>query len=189
MKTLCLLLISGLLALAVVGASAQEIDLSVSNIEVDVQGGGMYINPTINLRAFGNIPAIDTTIDIYFDGIFAESLPWQIVPFESGTCPLNVYPDCDGNCNDLVLGSVTYYGSCYDEYIAAQTLWRCACRWYTYGEGQIFHPIVDQATVTVKIDLPESVPEWDETNNELTIDLGPVGDDSPTWSSMKSMFR
>ena len=189
MKTLSLILMCCFVVLAFTAASAQEIDLSVANISIDVQGGGMYVNPTIGLKAFGDVPAINSTIDIYFDGLWAESFAWQIVPFQSGSCPLNVYPDCSGNCNDLVFGGVIYYGSCYDEYIAAQTLWRCACRWYTYGEGQILHPITDQTTVTVKIDLAGTVPEWDETNNEMTMDIMAVADDSPTWSSLKAMFR
>lgn len=189
MKKMFLMLSCGLLAVSFAGAAAQDVDLSVSGINVVVDGGGMYINPEICLKAIGDVPAIDTTIDIYFDGIHAESLPWQIVPFQSGTCPLNVYPDCDGECYDLVLGSVTYFGSCQGEYIAAQTLWRCACHWYTYGEGQILHPILDQSYVTVRIDLPDTVLEWDEDNNEMTMDLGPVGDDEPTWSALKAIFR
>ena len=100
------------------------------------------------------------------------------------------HPKRKRECYDLVFGAVTYYGSCYDELVTSTPLvYRCACRWYTYGEGSIWHAFTGQQNITLSIDTDLQIPEYDETNNTLTVELGPIPVGDATWSRVKTLYR
>jgi hypothetical protein len=181
---------AALVAILSTGAAAQaNKDLEITDISVEVSGDDFRILPEIKVTSTGGgKQEMPVDVMILFDGTVAEVVA-DIIDFvvATHTCPNYTPPDCgQGNC-------LTVYGfNAYVDGVCERTLvspnYVCACIWilHPYGSFQTYEL---QEFCTVIVDPYDAVPELDETNNEMTIALVPVPNESRSWTAVKAMYR
>jgi hypothetical protein len=170
------------------GAVAQpDKDLTVTGINIEVAKGDFRIIPEIAIHSTGNDNDFPLEIGVAFDGTLAHVMV-DIVHYvvATSTCYNYVYPDCGmGDCL-TIYGFFAYVDGVCDRRLAAPNL--CGCIWVLYPESPWFISL-GQQTCTIIVDPNDLVTELDETNNELTIELGPVASEPQSWSSVKALYR
>lgn len=174
-----------LCALAVT-ASAEDLDLSVAGITVDIVGDGYQVTPMINLANQGNLTAHVVKIAIYYGPILVQVLDDTVTYVQDHhTCWNFTWPNCgQGECLDIYGFGAYYEGACQDIY----AFFHCGCT-YTMEPFVEWIPYGGQPTLTVVVDPDHEVPEVDEGNNSMTVDLEPIANESLTWTTVKSIYR
>ncbi|MBU0741365.1 hypothetical protein KKG45_02020 [bacterium] len=175
-----------LCTLAVVPAQGQDLDLSVDDVVVEIVGNGYQAAPHIGLANHGNLANHLLQVAIYYGPIMVELLEDGVQYVQNHhTCWNYLYPNCgQGECLDIVSFTAYYAGNCQ----RSALFYFCGCK-YTITPYVQWIPYAGQATLTVVVDPYNLVPEVDETNNTMTIDLEPVADETITWTAVKSIYR
>jgi hypothetical protein len=169
-------------ALLATGAMAQmEMDARVTGIDVEVSGGDFRIL----LVGLTDMTDHDLTVDILFDGTLVQRIG-GLVSHAAGTwsCYAQSSLECDqGDCADMVWLGVSVPAHC-----AYWNLGRCGCCWSTtlFGEWVAY---TAQQLVTCIVDPLGVLPDLDPSNNEMTIELGPVAADELSWTAVKALYR
>lgn len=175
-------------------APAQElmVDLEIADVQVLVypdKSTTFQILPVVNLWNRGNLlsHAIDITMTY---GPIAVQVVNDVVTYyqDAHSCFNQPTNNCGGGtCLDVYSLLFGYgEGSCHP----GGFLGHCGCLWvvdeYEFPETTF---VQGYTTVTIEVDPNHLVPETDESNNIMTIDLGTIANDFTTWSGIKSMYR
>ena len=154
---------------------------------MEVAKGDFRLIPQIQIESTGDDADFPLEIGIEFDGTLAHTMV-DIVEYvvATHTCYQYLPPDCgSGDC--LTIYGFFYYvdGVC-SRSLAAPNF--CACVWILYPESPWF-VAAGQMNCTVIVDPNDLIEEIDETNNSMTMELGPVAADPATWSTVKALYR
>jgi hypothetical protein len=171
-------------------AQDPQLDLALVDVQVLVlpeKSTSFQILPTIHLDNGGNLASHALDLAMYYAPIGLQILSDTVTYIQNNhDCWQQPITQCgDGNCLDIYTGLGWLDGFCS----TSGFLWNCGC---LYVINKEFEPVpysLGYNTVTVTLDPYNLVPEADETNNEMTIDLGPIANDFVTWSGIKSMYR
>jgi hypothetical protein len=182
----------GSLACVLVAGSAlaQTKDLTIEFVDVVYDQGYFHVTPYINLVNQGHDPdKSNHNLDLLIQyGQLTYQLLSDVVQYaiDHHTC-WNYQPgDCGlGECLGLYTFTSDWDGECKE--------WP---NFYNCGCGYTITPYVEPVpyelgfqTMVLTVDPNDVVPETDETNNEVVIDLGPIANDLVTWSGVKSIYR
>jgi len=182
--------VGALCTLASMPAVGQDLDLTVDAVDVTYYAKGDFnVVPYVGLanQGQGLITGQWLEVAIYYGPIMVE-LARDVIDYvhDHQTCWNYTPNNCgQGECLEIWTFTSNWVGEC----ISWPNFYRCGCK-YTitpYVEPVPCEPGV--TTMTIVVDPNDLIPETDETNNEMTIDLGAVGDDLLTWSGVKSMYR
>lgn len=181
MRTLLLIC----LALATVSA-AQDLDLELTAVDMEVAGSDYRLIPRITLTNAGHLASHALKVATYYGPTLVQAASSTITYLQDHhTCWDYSWPNCgNGDCLDISGFGAFYEGYCRD----ASLFFFCACSYdvtpYLDWVGWTGEP-----SVTIVVDPDNEVAEADESNNVLTIMLEPVGNDAPSWSQLKALYR
>ena len=178
-------LAAALLILAAGAPAAAQIDLSVEDIGVEVAKADFRIIPLIGLNTLADLTDHPIEIEVHFDGSLYQALASTVQYMEEhNTCHDYLGSNCgEGECLDIVTFTAIWYGEC-----RYWQLNQCSCH-YTIEPYVEWSGFYNQQFCTVIVDPNDLVDELDETNNEMTIALGPVTTRQESWSAVKALYR
>ncbi|MBC8426898.1 hypothetical protein H8E07_22515 [bacterium] len=166
------------------------LDLELSNVQVEVfedRSETFQILPVITLRNAGDLASHDLHVALYYVPVGVRAL-FDTVEYVqvNHDCWQQPVSECGGGrCEDILLSLGRAQGFCDH----CGFLSDCGC---LYILELAFEPLpytLGYNSVLVSVDPYNLVPEADETNNTMIIDLGPIANDFVTWSGIKSMYR
>ncbi|MBC8426899.1 hypothetical protein H8E07_22520 [bacterium] len=172
-------------------AQEPDLDLVLADVQVLVfpdKSSTFQLRPMVNVWNRGNL--LSHAIDVAQTyGPVAQQLINDTVTYiqQEHSCWWQPITNCGGGtCLDIMS---IYYGSAEGTCASGGFLMHCGCLYSIEYELPETTFVPGYTTVTVAVDPFNLVPETDETNNTMTIDLGPIANDFETWSSIKSMYR
>ncbi len=179
-----------LVALSTPVVAQPELDLELVSVDIFTakQAGEFQLRPNINIHNFGNLASHALDIVMHYGSIAPQLLTDTVTYFQQEhDCWQQSILHCgDGNCLDITTYQGTITGFCSGN---NTTFMRCGCS-YHYVEEYPWTVIEPGfTTVTIIVDPYNVVPEYDETNNTIVIDLMPIANETSTWSGIKSMYR
>ncbi|MBC8426897.1 hypothetical protein H8E07_22510 [bacterium] len=186
------LALAGLAAcLSATPAAAQDplVDLELSDIQVEIfedRSETFQLRPVVTLRNAGGLASHAFDVAMYYVP-FGLTILHDTVTYvqDNNDCWQQPISDCGGGCLDIYTGLGWFDGFC----ASSGFLLNCGC---LYVINKEFEPVpysLGYTTVTVTVDPYNLVPEADETNNQMTIDLGAIPNDAAAWGAIKSMYR
>ncbi|MBC8426900.1 hypothetical protein H8E07_22525 [bacterium] len=178
--------------LAAGSAFAQTKDLTIDFVDVVYEEGYFYVTPYVGLANQGHDPekqAKNHDLDVLIEyGQLTYQLVSSVVQYaiDHHTC-WNYQPgNCGlGECLQLYAFASDWTADC----IEWPNFYNCGCKYTITPYIQPIPYEFGYQTMQVTVDPFYAVPETDESNNEVTIDLGPIPNDMETWSSIKSIYR
>jgi len=173
-------------------APAQEpdVDLVLSDVQVLVfpdKSTTFQILPTITLNNYGTLAPqmVQVALD-YADLariLINDGITWID---EENNCSQQSMLNCgNGTCADLVSGLGWMDGFC----TSSGRTPPCGCSYIAHREFEPVPYMIGYNTVVITLDPDDLIDETDETNNVMTIDLGPIANEFVTWSALKGMYR
>jgi hypothetical protein len=185
--------LGSLICMLAVGTSLGQAtkDLTIDSVNVVIDQGQLFITPNIVLANQEHDPEKQSghLLELAVEyGQLGYQLLSDFVQYtlEHHTC-WNYQPgDCGlGECLSLYTFTSDWDGDCREW----PNFYNCAC-------GYTITPYVEPVqvepgyqTLVLTVDPNDVVPETDESNNTVTIDLGPIANDFVTWSGVKSLYR
>lgn len=174
-------------------ATAQEpdLDLVLNDVEVLVfpdKSNSFQLRPNVGIWNKGNLlnHAIDVA-QVY--GPIGQQLINDAITYiqQEHNCWWQPITNCaGGECLDIYS---IYYGTATGTCASGGFLMHCGCYYVIDYELPETTFVPGYTTVEINVDPFNLVTETDETNNTMTIDLGPIANEIKTWSTVKSMYR
>ncbi len=165
---------------------AQDLDLELTGVGLEVGNGEYRLRPQVAIRNAGNLASHALKIAMFYGPILRQEAA-SIVDYVQNhhTCWNYSWPNCgQGDCLEIYTFSATWTAEC-DQ---SGFFFTCVCK-YDVETYFAWEPFTGEPTVTVMVDPWNEVPEVDEDNNIMTISLEPVQSDTPTWGAVKSLYR
>lgn len=184
-KTTCLLaVLTATTFLWAWPGQAQDLDLELYDVGIEVSGAQFRLQPKMRLENAGNLAAHVIRIALYYGPILHEEAHSMAEYIQDNhTCFNYNYPNCSsGLCLDFYSFGGWWDGTC----IVKDLDCRCTYEYHTFLSWDVY---AGQPTATIVLDPYNEVPELDETNNVMTISLEPVAEDGQTWSTLKTLYR
>ncbi len=175
-------------ALATTATAQPNIDLELTSVEVVVteKGTDFQIRPIVTIRNHGHLAAHALDMAMQYGPIAAQIVTDTVTYIqENNDCLQSPITNCNGGCLDIYLGLGWMDGFCADNGI----FYLCGCNYIIHKEFEWVTYVAGYESVTIQLDPENLVDEIDETNNEITINLAPVANESKSWTSIKSMYR
>ncbi len=172
--------------LAALPAPAQDIDLELAAVNLEVGNNEYRLQPQIRLHNAGNLASHMLKVAFYYGPILRQEIGSMVDYIQNNhTCWNYSWPNCgSGDCLDIYTLSAFYEGTCAN----TGFFYHCACS-YEVETYFAWEPYTGEPMVTVVVDPFNEVAEADETNNVMTISLEPVEADGPTFSDLKTLYR
>ncbi|MBU0741193.1 hypothetical protein KKG45_01775 [bacterium] len=185
--TLSALVILGM-ALAPAVASAQTADLVMTDFTAEWDGETLSLTAEVAVSTHGSFGVIDTEVGFYLDDYFLGALPLLAEQQALGTCHEQMPPNCDGFCEPIYIDGVWLTnGACLAmNWPLSGNLCCCA---YVMPPKQYLTPYHGESMATATVDPMGVYAEGDETNNSVSIALGPIAGDARSWSQVKALYR
>ena len=167
-------------------AGAQELDLEVLDVGVELIGDNIYLHPQVRLTNAGNLAGHLLQIAIQYGPVMVEQLESGVEYVqENHTCWEYSFLNCgNGECLDIVTFSAFWEGYC----MSSPWFLNCACAYVIEPFVEPI-PLSEPTQLTVTVDPNGLVPEVDEDNNVFTINLEPIEAESSSWTLIKDMYR
>jgi hypothetical protein len=174
------------LALATTVASAQTIDLAMTEFSADWDGETLTLMAEISFTSHGSFEPVEAEVGYYLDSYHVGSALLHLEQIALGNCHEDTPPDCDGYCEPIYVDGqlITVY-SC----MAVNWSSPMCCCVYLVPVTPYLAPYHGEGTATVTVDPMGVHAEADETNNSMTIALGPIAGEARTWSQVKALYR
>jgi hypothetical protein len=159
--------------------------MAVSEVVAVHSANNFRLVAHITLTSTGHQTSHPLDIHMYVDDFQVEDMSSTIEYNPSvPTCFGSIWPDCDvGECFDVLGFSSSWEGFC-----SGANFDQCACSWViTVSSMWLLNN--NQQAATVIVDPLDQVEEFDETNNVLILDLGPIAMATRTWTSIKALYQ
>jgi hypothetical protein len=178
-----------LVALATPTLAQPEIDFELASVELLTakQAGQFQLIPNVTIHNFGNLATNTLEVVMHYGTVASQVLSSTISHIqEQHDCwQQNILNCAAGDCLNLYTTQGTLTGFCTGN----NTIFmRCGCSYYWTQEYDWTLIEPGFTTVTVIVDPDDLVEEFDESNNEITIDLAPIPNESRTWGAIKSIY-
>ena len=186
---------AALLVLAALPAAAQTplLDLSI-NGSASWDGTSLVIHlEGLSLNHDPWDTPLNTNLRIYLDGVLVSEYPLELLWPSSGDCPGHMDPDCgNGTCDPMWVNGQVVWPQCMPSMFQGPAWddlppW-CYCGAYMVVEDDS-EPYHGESFARLVIDEDNTIPEIDETNNEVILDLAPVASEAWTWTRIKGWYR
>jgi hypothetical protein len=188
-----------------VASQDSAVDLAVTDLECYcLPGGGFMLEARVVLATMppggptlapDSVAAILTSVQFYLDGMPVDAVQYDVTVGPSGDCT-GMPPDCSGYCPPLQISgewivaecgpwTLRYFDPILQEWVVSDV---CSCTYpiLMVGNSNVStHP----TTATATVDPDNLVPEMDETNNSMTIVVGPSANDATSWGLIKALYR
>ena len=174
-------------ALAPVVATAQTADLAMTDFTADWDGETLTLSAEVTVSTHGSFGTIDTEVSFYLDDYYLGSLPLLAQELILGDCHEDTPPNCEGYCEPIYIdGELITNGACVG------LVWQlgdlCCCA-YAVPAKQYPTSYHGESMATCTVDSADAYDEGDETNNSMSIALGPIAGDARSWSQVKALYR
>lgn len=203
------MLVIGALFLATfpICAASEEsaVDLAVTDLECYcLPGGGFLLEARVVLATLppggptftaDSVAAILTSVQFYLDGVPVDTVQYDVAAGPSGDCTGGA-PECSGDCPPLQINgelivaacapwTVRYFDPILQDWVVADI---CSCIYPILKVGNS-NMATQPSTLTAVVDPDDLVWEVDETNNSMTIMVGPSANDATSWGFIKALYR
>jgi hypothetical protein len=170
------------------------LDLGITDLQYTcVPGGGVLLEALVGLATVGPTDAIYTDVQFYLDGEPVGSVVYDAAPVTSAGCG-GTPPDCSGLCTPTTINGQVIIPDCLPWH-----MWHymdpdgpemdiCSCN-YLIIKADLEESGSTGMTATACIDGAGLISEMDETNNCMTISIGPSAVNNSTWGMMKALYR
>jgi len=176
-------------AMAAPALAQPEIDFELASVDVLTarEIGQFQLIPHVNIHNFGNLASNALDVIMHYGSLAPQLINDTISHVqEQHDCWTQSFLNCaQGSCLNLYTTQGTLTGFCTGN---NTTFMRCGCSYYWTQEYDWTLIEVGFTTITVIVDPFNLVEEFDETNNEIVIDLMPIPNESRTWGAIKSMY-
>ncbi|MFH1219384.1 MAG: hypothetical protein V1694_02910 [Candidatus Eisenbacteria bacterium] len=170
------------------------LDLAITELQCTcLPEGGVLLEALVGLATVGSIDAIYTDVRFYLDGQPAGSVVYDVAAVSGGECG-GTPPDCSGLCTPTLINGEVIVPDCAVWHIVhylepdGPEFDICACNYFIvkadFEEGGS-----TGMTATAHVDDSGLVSEMDETNNSMTIFIGPSAVSNSTWGTIKALYR
>jgi hypothetical protein len=140
---------------------------------------------------------VDNAIDFFLNDWYLGWTKWVIEQTYEATCAGQPLTDCPGGYCPYDLywwNPLTGETMHLDSFCTLREGFSCYCDCAITGCPYVYvgpWPLAAQQDYTLRIvvDPDNDTWEWDESNNEFTVPIGPSAADPPTWGSIKAMYR
>ena len=175
-------------ALAPVVATAQTADLAMTDFTADWDGETLTLSAEVTLSTHGSFGTIDTEVGFYLDDYYLGSLPLLAQQLVLGSCHDDTPPNCDGYCEPIEIdGEWTTASACMA--MTWPVSGNLCCCVYLVPANQFSTSYHGEEMATATVDPAGAYDEGDETNNSMSIALGPIVGDARSWSQVKALYR
>jgi hypothetical protein len=167
------------------------IDLAVTNINyTSVSPESANVEAEIQLATADSIGSVLTDVRFYLDGIPVGSVVYDVTPTAPGPCEL-LGPPCEGYCAPANINGNWTEGFCaqFQKPNIEPPLYYCVCVYLTLKPMIAGKPTGEPVTCTATVDYDDAVEETDESNNSMTIFVGPTATNGTSWGLLKSLYR
>lgn len=170
-----ILLVAAVLCLLSAPAAA-DVDLTVSDVNVQWAGGSVILTAEVELGASGAHDGFLVDVGFELDGTFAGSvqIDYGSIPGSGGDplwCENSTPPDCGGYCPPITVnGDVVTAYSCTDWISMPGS---CDCIYLVVSPPTEPIPYNDEIQASATVDYYGTVAESDETNNTMTVAIEP----------------
>jgi hypothetical protein len=179
----------GILFAPLSASCSQSVDLSVASVEyVWLLGDSARIDAVIEVTTIDSTSAFTAEILYEVDSATVGTTMAPVGPKPKAMCEDQSLP-CNRECPQIVIDGVPTNGVCGAVFVYDPAAEKCACAYYaeTPGGGFPRPPIAETCTVTV--DPGNTVPEFDETNNSMTVSIGASPITKTSWGVIRSLYR
>lgn len=167
------------------------LDLAVTDIIYDCDGDTAYVSAEIQLAKRDSIDTIITEVNFYRDGEFIGSVPYDVELKVQDPCEV-LPPPCNtvGHiCLPTVINGHIVTPSCWELILFDPPISICVCVSLIIKGPIAVAAYAEPVTYNATVDESESVDEWDEANNDMTIVVGPSSISGSRWGLIKSLYR
>ncbi|MBC8426953.1 hypothetical protein H8E07_22795 [bacterium] len=185
--TWAVLVVLGLVVAPAV-ASAQSVDLAMTEFTADWDGETLTLLAEVTVSSHGSFDPVATEVGFYLDQYYLGSYPLLLEQHIIGNCHEDMPPDCDGYCEPIYIDDqLTTAAACLAMNWSLQG--NLCCCVYVVPMTPYLTPYHGEQTVTATADPQGIYAEGDETNNSMSIALGPIAAETRTWSHVKTLYR
>jgi|GEM_PF-456788 len=173
------------------GSPPTGIDLEVSSVWVDIVGDSLQIGATVTLYTCDvDQDDVETAIEYLVDAAPFRTAAYVARDLYQGTCRQQAYDECNlGTCLSILRWDPVYMTGEVVEGTCTRSGFDCVCAYDSDESIPDKLEYVMQNNVTVTIDPEGMVPELNEMNNSMTVEIGPTATQPSTWGAIKSLYR
>ena len=167
------------------------IDLEMTDVWVDHVGDSLAIGATFTLYTCDvDHEDVEMVLEYLVDAQPVRTAAYTARDIYQGTCRQQPYTDCPlGTCVSILRWDPEYMVGELIEGSCAPSGFECYCAYPSDDSVPDKIEYVMQNNVTVTIDPAGAVPELNEMNNSMTVEIGPTANKASTWGTIKSMYR
>jgi hypothetical protein len=183
----------GLALPQVVLSQGPVLDLAITDLAyVCLPGGTSRLDAEVQLATLDSIGSFNSEIRFFVDGIHVGSGFFLCDSKPKSSCE-QLGPPCDDPinwCIPAIIGGKVVEGDCvlaldFDPELPDS----CVCIHIDWIPGEEWMPGKSAMVCTAVIDPDDFIPEMLETNNSMTIVIGPSYTQGTVWGTIKSLYR